>query len=91
MNSSLEKAIRDLLLERLILDGVAEIPHIGTFRLNHTPPQILHVVNQHHNSGVNQSPNLAGSSSKEEVLSPPSLTIEFQSKEPTSIKRSGSK
>lgn len=91
MNSSLEKAIRDLLLERLLLDGEAEIPHIGTFSLNHTSPQVLQVANQLQKSGANRSTNPAGIPSNEDVLSPPSLTIEFQAKEPTTPKGSGSK
>lgn len=70
MNPSLEKAIRDLLLERLLTQGAAEIPRIGSFRLVHTPPQII--------SDSEKPSESAKGDALQQLLTPPSDRIEFQ-------------
>jgi hypothetical protein len=77
MNPSLEKAIRDLLLERLLTQGAAEIPRIGSFRLIHTPPQIVHTPPKV-TSGPEKQSESTKSDPLQQLLTPPSDRIEFQ-------------
>jgi hypothetical protein len=70
MNPSLEKAIRDLLLERLLTQGAAEIPRIGSFRLVHTPPQVT--------SGPEKTAKISKEGPANQLLTPPCDRIEFQ-------------
>lgn len=39
MHSSLEKALRDFLLTRLLTEQFADIPRLGAFSLHHIPPK----------------------------------------------------
>jgi hypothetical protein len=77
MNPSLEKAIRDLLLERLLTQGAAEIPRIGSFRLVHTSPKIVHTPPQII-SGTEKPSESAKGDALQQLLTPPSDRIEFQ-------------